>query len=101
MPPRLFVPFLLCAWVFSVTAPSLLCVAMEDACLLVALGEGEEEPGEGPKKDLSEEPLTPPDIWQPAFCFSPVGTHLPGVSRAPQDIIREIVPPPPEQEAVS
>lgn len=70
---------------------------MEDSSLLVTMSGGEEEPGEGEKKDTSEEPLALPSVWQHSLRFSTDEEYTASeISELPKEVIREIILPPPE-----
>lgn len=102
MTPRFVVTCLLCVWVFSITAPALLHMAMDENSVLISLSCGEEEPGEGEKKDYAEENLALPVSWNIPLGRALAKRSLPlNNAGSHQEIISEIVLPPPEGLAIS
>ena len=68
-----------------------------DSSLLITMNANEEEPGEAEKKDATEEPLSLPESWQLTLRRSQMKEKLLLVDlEITQEIIREIILPPPE-----
>lgn len=97
MKSRFLVTCLLWVWIFSISAPSILYVTIEDTSLIISLNSNEEEPGEGEKKDSVEETLILTESWHllPGYTFK--GRNLlPAYRPTMQEHIEEIILPPPE-----
>jgi hypothetical protein len=73
-------------------------MTMDENSVAISLNSGEEEPGEGEKKDSVEENLALPVSWNVPLGLVPAERTLPPKNNTiHQEIIREIILPPPER----
>ncbi len=102
MKSRFLVTCLLWVWIFAVSAPSILYIATKDASLIISLNASEEEPGEGGKKDSTEETLILQESMQIFLGLTFRDRNLPRTSTPEaQEFFKEIILPPPEHSRVS
>lgn len=97
MIPRFVVTYMLCVWVFSILAPPALYYAADDPSLSISFSAGEEEPGEGEKKEGSEESTALPESWlsHPGEPEKLAVKDAPPRPKLPEKIW-EVASPPPE-----
>lgn len=97
MPNQFLVTCCLCVWLFSISAPAVFTLGMEDPALVASTAAGEEEPGEGETKDSPQELWALQGTRQLHFITRVAADRLPFIGRANRfQIIREVVLPPPE-----
>jgi hypothetical protein len=85
-------------WVFSICAPTVFYLGMEDPTLIVSVNAGEEEePGEGEKQDVMEETKALPGTLQLQRITRAQGKTPPSHNRVNSlELVHEVVLPPPE-----
>jgi len=87
-------------WVFSICAPSVFYLSIEDPSPIVSMDANGEEPGEGEKQDFTEEIKALPETLHLRL-ITQADKKTPPLEKLVNsfDIVHEVVLPPPEKNS--